>query len=161
MCHFSIRDKLRKLWSWRLFTLLVFLSTVHFFLLLLCNASCIFFFFSSVSYLKEFGFTIPDRPIMVDDIRVRGCGKSGIKSVYKAKMGTGQAKPVTVHGLSYAHTQLNILYTCKHTGTLLLHLVQAYIEFPSRPFTNIFSKSWKSHNWKWISCGHFISCSSL
>lgn len=75
---------------------------------------------------------------MVDDIRVRGCGKSGIKSVYKAKMGTGQAKPVTVHGLSYAHTQLNILYTCKHTGTLLLHLVQAYIEFPSRPFTNIF-----------------------
>uniref|UniRef100_A0AAQ5YX05 5-oxoprolinase, ATP-hydrolysing n=1 Tax=Amphiprion ocellaris TaxID=80972 RepID=A0AAQ5YX05_AMPOC len=38
-------------------------------------------------YLKEFGFTIPDRPIMVDDIRVRGCGKSGIKSVYKTKMG--------------------------------------------------------------------------
>uniref|UniRef100_A0A8C4HFB8 5-oxoprolinase, ATP-hydrolysing n=1 Tax=Dicentrarchus labrax TaxID=13489 RepID=A0A8C4HFB8_DICLA len=32
-------------------------------------------------YLKEFGFTIPDRPIMVDDIRVRGCGKSGIKSM--------------------------------------------------------------------------------
>ncbi|XP_074550133.1 5-oxoprolinase [Halichoeres trimaculatus] len=46
-------------------------------------------------YLKEFGFTIPDRPIMVDDIRVRGCGKSGIKSVYKAKTGHGQAKPVT------------------------------------------------------------------
>uniref|UniRef100_A0A8C4HDM1 5-oxoprolinase, ATP-hydrolysing n=1 Tax=Dicentrarchus labrax TaxID=13489 RepID=A0A8C4HDM1_DICLA len=41
-------------------------------------------------YLKEFGFTIPDRPIMVDDIRVRGCGKSGIKSVYKTKMGHGQ-----------------------------------------------------------------------
>ncbi|XP_029313101.1 5-oxoprolinase [Cottoperca gobio] len=47
-------------------------------------------------YLKEFGFTIPDRPIMVDDIRVRGCGKSGIKSVYKTKMGRGQAKPVTM-----------------------------------------------------------------
>uniref|UniRef100_A0A8C4HEN8 5-oxoprolinase, ATP-hydrolysing n=1 Tax=Dicentrarchus labrax TaxID=13489 RepID=A0A8C4HEN8_DICLA len=47
-------------------------------------------------YLKEFGFTIPDRPIMVDDIRVRGCGKSGIKSVYKTKMGHGQAKPVTM-----------------------------------------------------------------
>uniref|UniRef100_A0A3Q3VZX8 Uncharacterized protein n=1 Tax=Mola mola TaxID=94237 RepID=A0A3Q3VZX8_MOLML len=41
-------------------------------------------------YLKEFGFTIPDRPIMVDDIRVRGCGKSGIKSVYKSKIGHGK-----------------------------------------------------------------------
>nr|XP_015209776.1 PREDICTED: 5-oxoprolinase isoform X1 [Lepisosteus oculatus] len=29
-------------------------------------------------YLKEFGFTIPDRPIVVDDIRVRGCGRSGV-----------------------------------------------------------------------------------
>ncbi|XP_041823579.1 5-oxoprolinase [Melanotaenia boesemani] len=47
-------------------------------------------------YLKEFGFTIPDRPIMVDDIRVRGCGKSGIKSVHKPKMGQKQAKPVTM-----------------------------------------------------------------
>ncbi|XP_037613145.1 5-oxoprolinase [Sebastes umbrosus] len=46
-------------------------------------------------YLKEFGFTIPDRPIVVDDIRVRGCGKSGIKSVYKTKTRRGQAKPVT------------------------------------------------------------------
>uniref|UniRef100_A0A8D3BLT0 5-oxoprolinase, ATP-hydrolysing n=1 Tax=Scophthalmus maximus TaxID=52904 RepID=A0A8D3BLT0_SCOMX len=46
-------------------------------------------------YLKEFGFTIPDRAIMVDDIRVRGCGISGIKSVYKTKMGSGHAKPVT------------------------------------------------------------------
>ncbi|KAA8580847.1 hypothetical protein FQN60_013805 [Etheostoma spectabile] len=47
-------------------------------------------------YLKEFGFTIPDRAIMVDDIRVRGCGKSGIKSVYNTKMGHKQAKPVTM-----------------------------------------------------------------
>ncbi|KAM3860480.1 5-oxoprolinase-like [Diretmus argenteus] len=47
-------------------------------------------------YLKEFGFTIPDRPIMVDDIRVRGSGKSGIKSVCKARMRHGQAKPVTM-----------------------------------------------------------------
>lgn len=49
------------------------------------------------SYLKEFGFTIPDRPIVVDDIRVRGCGKSGIRSVYKSQTGHKQAKPVTVH----------------------------------------------------------------
>uniref|UniRef100_A0A8C5BER5 5-oxoprolinase, ATP-hydrolysing n=1 Tax=Gadus morhua TaxID=8049 RepID=A0A8C5BER5_GADMO len=41
-------------------------------------------------YLKEFGFTIPDRAIMVDDIRVRGSGKSGIQSVVKAKMGDGK-----------------------------------------------------------------------
>ncbi|CAL8292881.1 unnamed protein product [Lota lota] len=46
-------------------------------------------------YLKEFGFTIPDRPIMVDDIRVRGSGKSGIKSVAKTKTGDRKAKPVT------------------------------------------------------------------
>nr|XP_057916017.1 5-oxoprolinase [Doryrhamphus excisus] len=47
-------------------------------------------------YLKEFGFTIPDRPIMVDDVRVRGCGKSGIKSTYKPIKGRSQAKPVTM-----------------------------------------------------------------
>ncbi|XP_060949722.1 5-oxoprolinase [Limanda limanda] len=47
-------------------------------------------------YLKEFGFTIPDRTIMVDDIRVRGCGRSGIKSVYKPKKGPGDTKPVTM-----------------------------------------------------------------
>ncbi|KAK3559078.1 hypothetical protein QTP86_002994 [Hemibagrus guttatus] len=31
-------------------------------------------------YMKEFGFTIADRHIMVDDIRVRGSGKSGIRT---------------------------------------------------------------------------------
>ncbi|XP_061569490.1 5-oxoprolinase [Cololabis saira] len=45
-------------------------------------------------YLKEFGFIIPDRTIMVDDIRVRGCAKSGIKSVYKPKKGSKKTKPV-------------------------------------------------------------------
>ncbi|XP_069771232.1 5-oxoprolinase isoform X3 [Narcine bancroftii] len=29
-------------------------------------------------YMKEFGFVIPERPIMVDNVRVRGCGKSAI-----------------------------------------------------------------------------------
>eukprot|EP00794_Sanderia_malayensis_P019028 gene19028-20941_t len=29
-------------------------------------------------YQREFGFTIPDRPIIVDDIRVRATGKSGV-----------------------------------------------------------------------------------
>lgn len=54
------------------------------------------------SYLKEFGFTIADRPIVVDDIRVRGCGKSGISSVYKSKAGHKPAKPVTVRQLEHA-----------------------------------------------------------
>uniref|UniRef100_A0AAX7SRL5 5-oxoprolinase, ATP-hydrolysing n=1 Tax=Astatotilapia calliptera TaxID=8154 RepID=A0AAX7SRL5_ASTCA len=57
-------------------------------------------------YLKEFGFTIPDRPIMVDDIRVRGCGQSGITSVYKAEMGHRQAKPATVNGGGYVDTSV-------------------------------------------------------
>ncbi|CAB1341068.1 unnamed protein product [Coregonus sp. 'balchen'] len=47
-------------------------------------------------YLKEFGFTIPDRPIMVDDVRVRGSGKSGIKSVTNTKMGSGFPKATTI-----------------------------------------------------------------
>ena len=51
------------------------------------------------SYLKEFGFTIPERPIMVDDIRVRGSGKSGIRSMTTAKSAHGHTKPTTVrHG---------------------------------------------------------------
>ncbi|CAM9131427.1 unnamed protein product [Bubo scandiacus] len=29
-------------------------------------------------YLLEFGFTIPDRPVVVDDVRVRGTGSSGV-----------------------------------------------------------------------------------
>lgn len=49
--------------------------------------------------MKEFGFTIPDRAIVVDDIRVRGCGKSGIRSVYKPKQEHRQAKPVMVNGI--------------------------------------------------------------
>ncbi|XP_031440117.1 5-oxoprolinase [Clupea harengus] len=47
-------------------------------------------------YLKEFGFTIPDRPIMVDDIRIRGSGMSGIKSVTQTKSDCGPAKAATV-----------------------------------------------------------------
>lgn len=53
------------------------------------------------SYLQEFGFTIPDRPIMVDDIRVRGSGKSGIKSVTNTKMGSGILKATTVKRLVF------------------------------------------------------------
>uniref|UniRef100_A0A665W2K4 5-oxoprolinase, ATP-hydrolysing n=1 Tax=Echeneis naucrates TaxID=173247 RepID=A0A665W2K4_ECHNA len=62
-------------------------------------------------YLKEFGFTILDRPIVVDDIRVRGCGKSGIKSVYKTKLGSHQAKPVTVYGMTKCYFEDGYLDT--------------------------------------------------
>ncbi|KAL4631017.1 5-oxoprolinase isoform X1 [Arapaima gigas] len=47
-------------------------------------------------YLKEFGFTIPDRHIMADDIRVRGSGKSGIKSLTKVKTGRAPPRPTEV-----------------------------------------------------------------
>ncbi|KAL9974396.1 hypothetical protein ACROYT_G011420 [Oculina patagonica] len=35
-------------------------------------------------YLQEFGFTIPNRDIMVDDIRVRGCGHSRTSVIHNA-----------------------------------------------------------------------------
>ncbi|XP_058262915.1 5-oxoprolinase isoform X1 [Hemibagrus wyckioides] len=43
-------------------------------------------------YMKEFGFTIADRPIMVDDIRVRGSGKSGIRTTATAQTGSQPPK---------------------------------------------------------------------
>lgn len=79
--------------------------TLDFLLLLLT----LFFPSSYYSYLKEFGFTIPDRPIMVDDIRVRGCGQSGITSVYKAEMGHRQAKPATVNGVTYRVPHISLI----------------------------------------------------
>lgn len=69
----------------------------------------LFFPSSYYSYLKEFGFTIPDRPITVDDIRVRGCGQSGITSVYKAEMGHRQAKPATVNGVTYRVPHISLI----------------------------------------------------
>lgn len=79
---------------------------------------------------------------MVDDIRVRGCGKSGIKSVYKTKMGHGQAKPVTVHGFFYTYTQLNIHVNTQDTLTrgssrTILFKPTSFSTFKSLPFTNI------------------------
>ncbi|XP_046386435.1 5-oxoprolinase [Ischnura elegans] len=40
-------------------------------------------------YKREFGFTIPDRPIIVDDVRVRGVGKSSICKANIIKPGDG------------------------------------------------------------------------
>lgn len=81
-------------------------------------------------YLKEFGFTIPGRPIMVDDIRVRGTGKSGMQSQTKVKAGQGSPRPVEVwtEGLGFKihsisgfnmpkcrHLCPNALWSVKHT----------------------------------------------
>ncbi|KAK7879405.1 hypothetical protein WMY93_030741 [Mugilogobius chulae] len=49
-------------------------------------------------YLKEFGFTIAGRPIVVDDIRVRGCGKSGIKSFFKSPRSRKQLNQLQTNG---------------------------------------------------------------
>uniref|UniRef100_A0A6Q2ZDL2 5-oxoprolinase, ATP-hydrolysing n=1 Tax=Esox lucius TaxID=8010 RepID=A0A6Q2ZDL2_ESOLU len=62
-------------------------------------------------YRKEFGFTISDRPIMVDDIRVRGSGKSGIKSVTHTKRGLDVPKATTVETVDgYLETSV---YLCE------------------------------------------------
>ncbi|XP_072458758.1 5-oxoprolinase isoform X2 [Notamacropus eugenii] len=40
-------------------------------------------------YLQEFGFIIPDRPILVDDVRVRGVGQSGLRPEYPPQTQNG------------------------------------------------------------------------
>ncbi|MCJ8738120.1 hypothetical protein PDJAM_G00031930, partial [Pangasius djambal] len=47
-------------------------------------------------YMKEFGFTIADRPITVDDVRVRGSGKSGIRTAATAQTGSHPPKPTQI-----------------------------------------------------------------
>ncbi|XP_029442000.1 5-oxoprolinase [Rhinatrema bivittatum] len=47
-------------------------------------------------YLKEFGFTIPARRIVVDDIRVRGTGSTGIQCEMKIKPSGRPARVETV-----------------------------------------------------------------
>ena len=43
-------------------------------------------------YKREFGFTIPDRPIIVDDIRVRGTGRSGVTLKTEVEPASGPPK---------------------------------------------------------------------
>ncbi|XP_003760578.2 5-oxoprolinase isoform X1 [Sarcophilus harrisii] len=40
-------------------------------------------------YLQEFGFIIPDRPVLVDDVRVRGMGRSGLRPEYPPQAQNG------------------------------------------------------------------------
>lgn len=58
------------------------------------------------SYMKEFGFTIADRPISVDDVRVRCSGKSGIGTTAMTQTGGRAPKPTRVRN----QTGNNYLY---------------------------------------------------
>uniref|UniRef100_A0A8C4LRA2 5-oxoprolinase, ATP-hydrolysing n=1 Tax=Equus asinus asinus TaxID=83772 RepID=A0A8C4LRA2_EQUAS len=40
-------------------------------------------------YMREFGFIIPERPVVVDDVRVRGTGRSGLRLEDATKAQTG------------------------------------------------------------------------
>ncbi|XP_032466557.1 5-oxoprolinase isoform X4 [Phocoena sinus] len=40
-------------------------------------------------YMREFGFIIPERPVVVDDVRVRGTGRSGLRLEYVPKAQSG------------------------------------------------------------------------
>ncbi|KAL4842435.1 hypothetical protein H8958_009419 [Nasalis larvatus] len=40
-------------------------------------------------YMREFGFVIPERPVVVDDVRVRGTGRSGLRLEDVPKAPTG------------------------------------------------------------------------
>ena len=55
-------------------------------------------------YLTEFGFIIKDRPVIVDDIRVRGVAKTGIQKQTLIPSATQPPEPVTV-------MHLNVLVT--------------------------------------------------
>ena len=47
-------------------------------------------------YRTEFGFVINDRPVIVDDIRVRGVATTGIHKASTLSQATGPPVPVTV-----------------------------------------------------------------
>nr|XP_058899190.1 5-oxoprolinase isoform X3 [Kogia breviceps] len=48
-------------------------------------------------YMREFGFIIPERPVVVDDVRVRGTGRSGLRleSVPKVQSGPPRVDKMT------------------------------------------------------------------
>ncbi|XP_059496707.1 5-oxoprolinase isoform X3 [Stegostoma tigrinum] len=72
-------------------------------------------------YMKEFGFVIPDRPIIVDDIRVRGCAKSAFKKEQKMQCSGREPRIETVvkcyFDEGYLDTAVYLLedLSCDHT----------------------------------------------
>lgn len=55
---------------------------------------------------QEFGFTLPDRDIIVDDVRVRGIGKTFEMSEKTVDQQIQEAKPVDVMGREYRKSQV-------------------------------------------------------
>lgn len=51
-------------------------------------------------YMREFGFIIPERPVVVDDVRVRGTGRSGLQLEDTPKIQTGPPHVEKVGGLA-------------------------------------------------------------
>jgi hypothetical protein len=66
---FVKRSKRKDVKGRNIFHCCLFLSLVF----LLCSSS-------SFRYKTEFGFTLPNRDVIVDDVRVRGVGKSSVLS---------------------------------------------------------------------------------
>lgn len=53
--------------------------------------------------MREFGFVIPERPVIVDDVRVRGTGRSGLRLEDAPKAQTGPPRVDKVGGPACAH----------------------------------------------------------
>lgn len=57
-------------------------------------------------YQSEFGFTIPDRPLLIDDIRVRAVGQSHIEAEKPLPESTDSPKPATHSTVYFEGTEL-------------------------------------------------------
>lgn len=51
-------------------------------------------------YMREFGFVIPERPVVVDDVRVRGTGRSGLRLEDTPKAKNGPPRVDKVGGIT-------------------------------------------------------------
>lgn len=81
--------------------------------------------------MKEFGFTITDRPIMVDDIRARGSGKSGIRTTAKAQTGSQPPKVTQVKKKKKKHSEsVNRISYHELSGLLTILLKQSSLYLP-------------------------------
>ena len=59
---------------------------------------------SFVRYKQEFGFIIPDRPIIIDDVRIRGIGRAGTVTQMKLPEAQGFPTALEVSGIFEVYT---------------------------------------------------------
>ena len=84
------------------------------------NAILLLIFLFCFRYQREFGFTISGRPIIVDDIRVRGVGKTVLDLDSPIKQADGPPKVETVsseiqHFLEYVEfCMMNMVLVCEN-----------------------------------------------